>query len=451
MAAMPNGFDMVCLYFALAKLGAIVVFINPDYEESLFNALVCSLKPVAVVLDDDNMRKLAPASAASIPSRIGWPGDAATPGGNLSFGEMLAGDPEGIPRTDLRPGDPAQFIFTSGTTGLPKPCILSNRARIALVGQINRCLGAGSDDRFFACLPNSHGNVFLGILGAVMAGGSFALAERFSASRYWQQARASRATILVLHGVPLNILLQAAPASDAARHDARAVITIGGRYAEFLERFGVERALIGYGSTEAGGLISLSTVTREETARVPASFAGRIRDDIEVRIADPEDEALPAGEPGEILVRPIRPSVVSDGFSGMPDRTVETRQNLWLHTGDLGYVEAGGALHFMGGGRDASSVGGEFVPVEYLESLVRRDERVEECAIVGVPAAVGEEEIKLFIQIKATQRLTEEEVLGILRPKVPRYMLPRRVAFVAEFPRAPVTLKIQKSKLLSME
>jgi acyl-coenzyme A synthetase/AMP-(fatty) acid ligase len=445
IATLPNGLDMLYLYFAVAKLGAANVFINPEYDAGLFNRLVKALQPAAVVLDEINMAKLRAGPSDAV--RIRWPGGEEGFPGEISFARLLKGDATRIPKVRIEPGDAVQYIFTSGTTGLPKACILSHCARLALCEQINRSLEATDEDRFFGCLPNYHGNVFLAILGGMLAGGSFALAERFSASRYWDQARRFHATILVLHLVPLNVLLKAAPRSDDSWHPARAVLTVGGKPGEFLRRFGLNTALVGYGSTEAGGLTALGAISRWQAPDIPSSYSGRVRDDLEVRIMRDDGERARAGEAGEIYVRPRIPFVMFNGYHGADGHVVSPPEQSWHRTGDLGSIDPADNLHFHGRATDAVRVKGEFVPIEYLESLIREHEAIEECAVMGVRSDVGDEDLVVYVKTKAPGSLSQDDVIDYLSPRVPRFMVPQIVEFVADFPRTAATMKIQKSKL----
>ena len=217
---------------------------------------------------------------------------------------------------------------------------------------------------------------------------------------------------------------------------------------EFLRRYGIADVVVGYGSTEAGGLTSLGRVTRADAAGVAASYGGLVRSDLEVIVAGPDDGEIARGQSGEILVRPRIPGVMFNGYYGLPQETVQACANFWYHSGDQGHLDEQGALHFTGRARDALRVKGEFVPVEYLEGLIRQFDPVEDCAAVGVASPLGDDELRLFVQVRDGQRLVASDVIDFLRPRVPRFMIPDSVVFIREFPRSPATLKILKRKLL---
>ncbi|SHH64393.1 class I adenylate-forming enzyme family protein [Pollutimonas bauzanensis] len=448
--SIPNGIDMICLYFAVAKLGAINVFMNPDYDADLLNSLIDRLQPAVVILDEANMAKLRLPTQGSIKAKICWPYNDRIAAKNVDewdFQDLLSHNDKKPPATRVASSDVVQLIFTSGTTGLPKACCLSHSARISVSAHINHCLGVSRDDRYFACLPNYHGNLFLGLVGALLAGASCFVAERFSVSRYWSQVSRCQATILVLHAVPLNMLLANATDGAVSTTTARAVVTVGGKYVEFIERFSLSHAVLGYGSTEAGGLTALGRVSRDEAGAFPVGYAGRVRGDLEVIVADAEGRELPKGQKGEILVRSIVPHVMFSGYYGLPDATAKAFRGSWYCSGDYGYIDENNDLYFVGRSNDTVRVKGESIPVEYLEGLIRQCDGVEDCAVLGVDSSLGDDELQVFIQRRELAAMTTEDVIDFLRPRVPKYMIPAAVVFVASFPRSPATMKILKRKL----
>jgi carnitine-CoA ligase len=446
LATLPNNIDMLYVYFAVAKVGAANVFVNPEYDEVLFNALLTAVKPKIVILDQANMAKLRTGAfevEKVIWSQNGYSGDGMTP-----FSDLLRGDPDRLPRANIDPTDAVQYIFTSGTTGVPKACILSHRARLSLAQYVCRAIEATDEDRFFGCLPNYHGNVFFAILCGLVSGASFALVDRFSASSYWEQVRRFKATILILHCVPLNILLKAPPRDDDTWHGARAVLTVGGKWAEFVTRFSLNTAIASYGATEIG-LASIGAVSRWNVTDTPTSFSGWVRDDQEVCAVRDDGQVAQPGEIGELRVRARVPFVTFSGYHTSEGIVAKPDATSWYQTGDLGYVSPTGELHFHGRKGDSVRVRGEFIPIEYLEAVIREHDAVHECAVTGKPSDVGEDELVVFVQVENQRRLSQEDVIQYLESRVPRFMVPSVVEFVSEFPRSAATMKIQKKKLLA--
>ncbi|MFA5489762.1 MAG: AMP-binding protein, partial [Candidimonas sp.] len=445
VCALPNGLETMCIYFAVAKLGAVNVFVNAQYEADLFAAVSGSVQPKAYIVDEENIAKLRRFDSPG--TRIVVGGGTALRDEEVAYPILLQGDPARLPSVRIDPGDPVQYIFTSGTTGLPKACILSHRARLSLSDHVVRLFGASEEDRFFGCLPNYHGNIYFAILGALISGGSVAIAKSFQASRYWDLVRQFGATLLVLHAVPMNILLTAAPRRDDADNTARGVLTVGGKFQEFVTRFGIDSVLLCYGATEVG-LTTLGILSGEAARNAPASYAGRVRDDHQVRIVRPDGTEAGQGEMGEIQVRARVPYTVFSGYHAASSSSHRPDGSSWYRTNDRGAFDEDGVLHFYGRLGESIRVKGEFVPVQYLESLVREHPAVADCAAIGIASEIGDQDLVVFVQLRDGTSMAGDELIEFLKPRVPKFMVPKSVEFVAQFPRAPATLKIQKNKLL---
>jgi crotonobetaine/carnitine-CoA ligase len=170
---------------------------------------------------------------------------------------------------------------------------------------------------------------------------------------------------------------------------------------------------------------------------------GRPRPDMEVAVVDADDNPLPAGAQGEIVVRPRQPFVIMSGYYKQPDLTVQAWRNLWFHTGDRGSLDADGFLHFHGRLKELIRRGGEMISPVEIETKLRAMPGVIDCAVVGVPDAVQGEEIKVII---VGEGVSASHVREFLTTRVPRFMLPRYVEFMATIPKTE-TQKIQRFKL----
>ena len=328
---MPNRLEWLVFYFAVAKLGAANVFVNTQYNDELLHhafsatdlkaAIVStSLLPVYEKIRKDFIN-LSPQILVNDTST-----EKPVPRGMIDYQELLGGSSSDPPLADLHPRTPLQFIFTSGTTGLPKPCITSHRYLLSMTKRISRLLRATPEDRFLSCLPNYHGNVYIGTFSALMADAVAILESQFSASRYWQWVKHYGATVLTLHITPMNILLKQPPQADDASNTARAGIFLVGEGAvPFLNRFGLSVGLSMYGSTEAGGFCTMSSFG-PDAANDPR-FSGRPRDDIELQIWDENDQAVPAHTVGEIVIRDKVAHTIYSGYYNMPEKTAAPCRN----------------------------------------------------------------------------------------------------------------------------
>jgi crotonobetaine/carnitine-CoA ligase len=176
-------------------------------------------------------------------------------------------------------------------------------------------------------------------------------------------------------------------------------------------------------------------------------FSGKPRDDIELQIWDENDEAVPPNTVGEIVIRDKVAHTIYSGYYNMPEKTAAACRNFWFHSGDMGYLDAENDLHFVGRNEESIRVKGEFIPVDRLEACIRRHPAVAECAAVGIASDIGEEDIKLYIKLQPGEAPDPEALIDYCGEHLPRFMIPRYISYVDEFPLASSALKIQKVKL----
>ena len=241
--------------------------------------------------------------------------------------------------------DTASVLFTSGTTGPAKGVIMTHAQTYAIAQEIVDGLRVTGRDIFYCFHPMFHMTRFGSVYTALLAGCPVVLDRRFDAAAFLDRARRYGATATIGHGPMLEAIYRQPERPDDADNPLRTILTapLPARIAaDFERRFGV-RAIDTWGMTE----VTCVTMRPYQTPLRPGS-CGRPRDDLlEVRIVDPEtDEVLPAGQVGEITVRPREPWVVMQGYLGMPDLTVAAWRNFRFHSGDFGYLTPDGYLYF---------------------------------------------------------------------------------------------------------
>jgi crotonobetaine/carnitine-CoA ligase len=428
----PNGPQFVFGWLALAGLDATMV-------------------PVHSQLPDDGLRRVVEDSGAT------WA--LGTPELLQERGDSLSGiEPEHRIELDQRSDrenggglvvsvaeaeHPCSILYTSGTTGPPKGVVLGHRAYFASAAVMADGLGLGPDDRILTALPLFHANPqFYALATALHAGASIAVVERFKAATFLEDAARLGATGFTYVGTILAMLAKAG--RPTAEHRVRFCVGGGapGPVWRELESWGIRVHEL-YGSTETAGFVTLNTTqaSREETC-------GRVRDDFEVSVVDPDDNPLPAGERGEIVVRPGRPSVMFDGYHGQPEITLQRMRNLWLHTGDAGRIDADGFLHFAGRLDHRVRRGGENVDTPSVEAVLNQHPEVVEAAVVGVPDEIMGEEIKAVLV--ASPDFDPWSLPDFLKGRLPRLAWPRYVELRDALPKTS-TEKIVVSELRHSE
>ena len=342
--------------------------------------------------------------------------------------------------------DAASVLFTSGTTGPAKGVIMTHAQTYAIAREIVEGLRVTERDIFYCFHPMFHMTRFGSVYTALLAGCPVVLDRRFDPAAFLDRARRYGATATIGHGPMLEAIYRQPERPDDADNPLRAILTapLPAKIAEdFERRFGV-RAIDTWGMTE----VTCVTMRPYQAPLRPGS-CGRPRDDLlEVRIVDPEtDEVLPAGQVGEITVRPREPWVVMQGYLGMPDLTVAAWRNFRFHSGDFGYLSRDGYLYFAERSGDRIRRRAENVSAYDIESAAASYPRVQDCAAVGVASEFeGDDDIKLCVVPAPGPALDEAGLIRHLVQALPHYMVPRYVEVLPALPRTP-TGKIQRQVL----
>ena len=336
--------------------------------------------------------------------------------------------------------DTAVIMFTSGTTGTSKGCILSHRYAVRTAENMIAPYRLTEADINYTPYPLSHiGPAFYDILPSWMTGGSVILRDGFSLSNFWPEVSKFGATWFMCLGSVQQLLFNAPHCEDENHHQVTRCWSTPAPIPKdaFEQRFGLH--LIpggGYGSTDAGWVV------------IPQwdHPGGIILPHFEVKIMDENDDILPAGEVGEIVIRPKEARVMSDGYFGMPDKTNDSRRNLWFHTGDLGWLDDDGYFYFSCRIAERIRVRGEMVSGFEVEEGALSHEQIEDAAAIGVPAEVGEEDVFLFVTIKDGCTITEDQIITFCKTVMAKFMVPKYVVILSEMPRTP-TGKPEKGRL----
>jgi crotonobetaine/carnitine-CoA ligase len=333
--------------------------------------------------------------------------------------------------------------YTSGTTGPAKGVMLSHRASWFAGDDARRHRGLGPDDVFSTTLPLFHLNAqHLTTIAVLEAGATLALERRFSASTFWSELRASRATHTNVIGAMLGILLQRPPSEEERSETPRTVF--GGPLSPAVLEAGRDRwnftFVTGYGATECG------IVTYAGTDDLPPGSFGKPVPEFEVELVDDDGQPVPDGVPGEIVTRPRRADSMMSGYWGAPEKTIEAFTDLWFHTGDMGRRDEQGFMYFVDRKKDALRRRGENISSTELEAALREHPAVAEVAVIAVPSALGEDDVKAVLLLADGAEFAHAEFHAWAATAVPRFMVPRYVEVVDELPRT-ATQRVEKFRL----
>ena len=443
-----NSIEGALAWWGIVHAGAVAVPVNTAYKgEYLRHQLADSGSRVLVVADD-----LADRAAAVVPDLpdlghvvvVGTGGERGVRGAAThSWSDLLAAEPAAP--ADVRPGDLATFVYTGGTTGPSKGCMLSHNYHEALARQIGLCWGRTADDVVWTPLPLFHFNAIVtAVLGPLVYGGRAAIYRRFSVSNFWPEMNRTGATITSTLGTMAYLLAHDVDRPEMPRSGAPGANTslrlIGAAPLPvevddvLRSRFGVETFSGAYGVTEA----SLISWQPPGTRNKP-NAAGVVNDEFfDVRIFDDDDTEVGPGVEGEIVVRPKRPHVMFEGYWGRPEATVEASRNWWYHTGDIGRVDEDGFLFFVDRKADYLRRRGENISSFEVERILMSHGSLADVAVHAVPSELTEDDLKVTATLKDGVSLTEEELFRWCIDQLPYFALPRYVEFREALPRSPV-------------
>ncbi len=423
------------IWFALANIGAVTVSVNTGLVGDGLRYSLTQSSARALFIEGSLMEaRRADLDALSTPLDI-----VAFDGDEQIFAEARGCAPDAA--FDGPGHTPLSIIYTSGTTGLPKGVLNSHEAFLASGRWMSQALDIVAADRIMVFLPLFHTNPQMyAVMSALETGCALVLRPRFSVSRFFDDARRFECTVFTYVGTVLAMLTSRLKEPDRNHRLTRCV---GGGcppevWQAMQERFGINPHEL-YGMTEVGGWVTGNTATNYRFGS-----CGRPRPDVEVAIVDGDDMPLPAGEAGEIVVRPKAPHVLLTGYWNKPEASWEAARNFWFHTGDSGSMDEDGYLYFHGRMKEIIRRGGENISPFEIETALLYHPEIDDAAVVGVPDPIFGQEIKAVVVAKAGFR--PETIRSFLTGRVAAFMLPRYVQTVGAIPRTE-TQKIQRRAL----
>jgi len=426
----------VLCWLALSTLGAITVPTNPKGTATELAGLVAQTGPRAVVSDTDLQSLLAAAGTPMLDVNrlVGEWQHAGTP-------------PDWLPGTGVSPDDVAVLIPTSGTTGRSKLVMQTHRAYTMAGEGFPHWLGLTSDDRLMTALPLFHINAqAYSVMGSLACGSGLVLLPRFSASGFLDAARKHGATEFNAIGAMVEILMRQPPRADDADTPLRLCYTGPSPTRERQEaierRFGL-RIACGYGLSETTyGLIwprgarpfgTLGTVRQHPTL-------GAVN---QARVVADDGRDVDPGEIGELL---LRNPAVTPGYWQMPEETARAIVDGWLHTGDLVTVDGNGYYTFVAREKEVLRRRGENLSPLEVEQVLSEHPDVLECAVVGVPSELSEEEVKAFVVAAPGRSVDFVELRAWVAGRLSDFKVPRFWQRLDELPRT-ATARVAKHQL----
>ena len=429
----------IALLFGLAKAGAVWIPLNIQLRAEQLRYILNHAEPHAVIADADFIPLIRGCDAALDNTIL----IAAGAGSDAIALETLLAEPASFSET--LPGAEALFAisYTSGTTGPPKGVMMSHRM-LRLAGEGARLVsGAEDGDVFYMWEPLYHIGGSQLVIVPLLRRVVLHMVPRFSARSFWADVKAVGSSHVHYLGGILQILLKQPPSPLDTAHGVR--IAWGGGcpadvWRAMQARFGVQVREC-YGMTEASSFTTFNSNGTVGSVGKPLPW-------FSVELLDPSGALVPLGERGEIVVRSTDSRAITKGYFRNPEATAKVLREGALHTGDLGSWDADGNLFFHGRISDSVRVKGENVSAWEVEHVAVTHPAVEDCAMIGIVAEVGEQDIKLFVKPKPGAAIDPASLSAWLTERLPPYQNPRYVAVVDEFERTP-SQRIMKHRLSS--
>lgn len=449
-----TSFDAISLMFAASMVGGIYMPVNVHYKGTY---LLHQLRDAGatIVLADRELLDRIESCVDELPAlRIVLVADADPDAGidrrvghvqvmgasalhREVAGEELTAEPTGW-------NVPSCLFYTSGTTGMSKGVLLTQHNLVTCAGLFNRNYGIGPDDVQYSAVPLFHiSGAYTSVITVLVGGRTGILDTKFHVSTCWDRVRELGATVFFGVGAMVMMLWSLPRTPEDATLPIRLMLTApipADMWRPIEERYGCE-ILTGYGQSE---VVMLTQMIAGED-NVPGS-AGRVLDLFELRIVDDEDEDVPLGEPGEIVMRPKQNHVMFEGYVGNPAATLSQMRNMWFHTGDLGRLDAAGNLWFIDRKKDAIRRRGENISSFEVEKSVVEHPDVAECAAFAVPSTLGEDEVMVVVVPVAGGRVEPAALAEHCTEVLPRFARPRYIEVVEALPKS-VTGRVQKHEL----
>lgn len=439
--------EFLYIYFALAKLGAIMVPMNTGYPPAELEYAVNHSGQRLLLASSD----LQPVVEEARPrcrelKEVIFIGPEPVPG-HRTFAEWIEGASEDLDPTHVTADDIVANIYTSGTTGRPKGVLLRQRS-YPLAGEFwCGAMECTPEDRCMGFFPLFHANVGVYVvMGTILYKAAFILLERFSVKNHWDLCRHYGATEFNSVGSVTQMLYAAPPRPDDGDNPVRVVISginVGSIKEGFERRFGVT-VLDPYGLTE----LLPGTIERmgDLPTRTPKRLytIGRPGDRTELRIMDDEGRELPPGEVGEIC---LRGPAVTAGYFKDPRATAEAMRDGWFHTGDNGYLDEEGFVYFVDRKKDMIKRRGENIASGEVERVLNAHPLIQESAVIGVPDPFADEEVKAYVILRPGAELPPEEIIEWCRDHLADFKVPRYIEFRESFPRPAAIPKVLKTEL----
>lgn len=447
-----NSVELIVAWFGAAKIGAVMVPVNTQYVREECGYILEKSGARIVVTEREHL-PVYEAIRREEPGRIRdilvvRSADGPDVPGVLNFDRLLREQgPRLLPCAPPTNEDPAEILFTSGTTSRPKGVVITHY-NLLFAGHYTAWQCAlRSDDRYLTMMPGFHIDFqCTAAMPSFVSGATFIVLEKYSARRFWSQVCAHRATITECIPLMVRTLMLQPRRAWERNHQLREVFfylaITDQEKDDFEKRFGV-RLLSSYGMTET--IVGLIGDVPGRMRKWPS--IGRPGLTYEAKIVDADGREVPPHTVGEILVRGVPGRTLFKEYHNDPEATARVLDpDGWLRTGDNGFMDESGFFFFVDRSVNMIKRSGENISSTEIENILACHPKIVEAAVVGVPDAIRDEAVKAFVVLKEGASMSPEEIVDYCCERMAKFKVPSSVEIRATLPRT-CTGKVQKKKL----
>lgn len=432
---LPNIPEFLYTWWGNAKLGGVTVPLNTALKGEGLSYLINHSDAEILVLSQRYMpalgeirgtlRNLRHLIVLADEETVSSGSSAST----IDYAELLTA-PATSPMKEVWSDDVDSIMYTSGTTGLPKG-VIHRHSRCYGGFVLPIATGYGEGDVVYNTLPLYHVGGQNMVWMALVSDTAAAMAERFSASRYWDDVRAYGATYTLCLGAMIPILAKQPPRPDDHENPLRIALSAAAPPAiweAFEKRFGVQIVEL-YAQTEGGFMLNSDAKSNGKVGAMGKPSGGYM-----MQVVDDKDNELPPGEIGELVYRSTTTEDLPEYYKN-PEATAEKNRGGWIRSGDLAYKDDDGYFFFVDRKSDFIRRRGENISSHEVESVVNGHEDVLESAAYALPSELGEDEVTVAVVLRPGARLTPEALVHYCDARMASFMVPRFVRFLDAFPK----------------